>query len=195
MNVTIKSLSGPWDRGYALDKHKIKSTFAGYNEYGYKTFNTVRTEAGEAVFRLKYRSDWTQAGLLAAAVYEHIVPHFPQLGLVIPMPASQARPRQPVDAVAEELAKLMKVNSFSGIIVKAPSTTGKKLKDLGTKHEKAAELAGRFSIKDVISGQGKWNALLVDDLFDSGASMEAATNALKTYSKINGVYVAALTWK
>ncbi|MGO6677318.1 ComF family protein [Rhizobium leguminosarum] len=195
MKVAVKNLSGPWSGGYALDKHKISSTFTGYNEYGHATFATLRTDAGEAVFRLKYRSDWTQAGLLAAAVYEHIVPKFPQIGLVIPMPASQTRARQPVDAVGEELAKLMNVNSVAGIIVKAPSTTGNKLKDLGTKQEKDAELAGRFSINDAIAAQGKWNALLIDDLFDSGASMEAATIALKTYSKIAGVYVAALTWK
>jgi hypothetical protein len=39
------------------------------------------------------------------------------------------------------------------------------------------------------------HALLLDDLFDTGASMEAASAKLKTYSKINNVYAVALTWK
>jgi predicted amidophosphoribosyltransferase len=100
-----------------------------------------------------------------------------------------------VTDVALELAKLMKLNIFENIIIKAPSTTGQSLKNLGSKEQKAAELAGRFSINDGIGGEGSWNALLLDDLFDSGASMEAATNALRLYPKIKGVYVAALTWK
>ncbi|RMC65031.1 ComF family protein [Sinorhizobium meliloti] len=195
MKVTVKKITGTWDNGYALDKHKISSSFAGYNEFGHPTFDTLRTEAGEAVYQLKYKGDWGQTAHLAKAVREHIVPNFPEIGLIVPMPASQTRPKQPVDAVAEDLAKLMGVKCFTNIIVKAPSTTGKKLKDLGSKQEKIAELAGRFSINDEITNQGSWNALLIDDLFDSGASMEAATNALRTYKKIAGVYVAALTWK
>ncbi|NOV21226.1 ComF family protein [Ensifer adhaerens] len=195
MRVTIKKIVGTWDNGYALDKHKISSTFSGYNEFGHPTFDTLRTEAGEAVYQLKYKTDWSQSVNLAKAVHNHIVPNFPEIGLIVPVPASQTRTRQPVDAVAEELAKLMGVGFFANIIVKAPSTTGKKLKDLGSKQEKVAELAGRFSINDGIPSQGTWNVLLIDDLFDSGASMEAATNALRTYKKIAGVYVAALTWK
>ena len=69
------------------------------------------------------------------------------------------------------------------------------LKNLGSKDEKVAALAGRFTIKDTITNEGCWNALVVDDLFDSGASMEAVCAALRTYKKINEIYVATLTWK
>ena len=57
----------------------------------------------------------------------------------------------------------------------------------------AAALAGRFAVNDVIVGDGKWNALLLDDLFDTGASMEAVCNALRSYRKIDKVYAAAIT--
>ncbi|MBY3474083.1 ComF family protein [Rhizobium laguerreae] len=195
MNIKLKKISGSWDDGYALDKHMLSSTFIGYSESGRPLFDNKRTESGEAVYRLKYKSDWSQSAILASAINQYIVPHFPAIGLIIPMPPSQVRGKQPVDAVAEELAELMGVNWFDKIIIKSPSITNKKLKDLGTREEKDAELAGRFSINDAITSEGKWNALLVDDLFDSGASMEAATNALRTYKKIDGIYVAALTWK
>ncbi|MEZ2219632.1 ComF family protein [Rhizobium sp. RCC_161_2] len=195
MEVKIKRLSGNWDDGYALDKHMLSSTFVGYNASGYPMFDNHRTEAGEAIYKLKYGGVWDNSPILAKAVLDNIVPRFPGIGLVVPMPASETRARQPVNEVASDLAKLMKVTSFDGIIVKAPSATGKKLKDLGTKEAKDAELAGRFSINDAIVGNGKWNALLVDDLFDSGASMEAATKALRSYAKIDGIYVVALTWK
>ncbi len=195
MKVNVKHLSGNWDDGYALDKHTLSSTFIGHNAYGYAQYENHRSEAGEAVYQLKYKGGWDNSPALAKAVLKYIVPHFPGIGLIVPMPASQARKRQPVDEVANDLAKLMGVTSFSNIIVKAPSTSGKKLKDLNTKAEKDAELAGKFSINDAIAGKGKWNALLLDDLFDSGASMQAATKALRSYPKIGGVYVAALTWK
>lgn len=195
MKVQVKQLQGNWNKGYALDKHMVSSTFTGYNEAGHPQFDNQRTEVGEAVYRLKYKSDWDQSGLLAAAVVKHICPLFPSIGLVVPMPASQARAKQPVNEVADAIAKSIGVTSFDNLITKAPSTTGQKLKDLHTRAEKDAELAGKFSIVDAISGDGKWNVLLVDDLFDSGASMTAATAALKTYNKISGVYVVALTWK
>lgn len=195
MKVQLKQLQGNWDNGYALDKHMVSSTFIGYNEAGHPQFDNQRTEAGEAVYRLKYKDDWDKSGLLAAAVVEHICPLLPTIGLVVPMPASQARTKQPVNEVADAIAKSIGVTSFDSLIAKAPSATGQKLKDLQTRAEKDAELAGKFSIVDAISGDGKWNVLLVDDLFDSGASMTAATAALKTYNKINGVYVVALTWK
>ena len=192
MKVDVKKISGPWDLGYSLDKHKIRSIFTGNNEFGRPTFDTLRTEAGEAVYQLKYKQDWSQAAALAKAVHVNMVPNFPNIGLVIPMPASQVRERQPVDAVAEELAKLMSVGCFGNIIVKAPSISGKKLKDLDTKQEKEEELAGRFSINDGIA-DGKWNGLIIDDLYDTGASLEAAAEILRTYRKINRIYVATLT--
>jgi predicted amidophosphoribosyltransferase len=195
MKVNVKKIKGNWDDGYALDKHVIKSTFLGYNDRGRAEFDTLRTEAGESLFQLKYRNDWKQAPLLAEAVFEHIVPNFPAIGLIVPVPASKIRARQPVHEVAKELAKLMKLGVFDNILVKAASKSGKSLKDLGTKAEKVAELSGRLSINDGISGKGTWNALLLDDLFDTGASMEAATAALRAYDKIAGIYVAALSWK
>jgi hypoxanthine phosphoribosyltransferase len=46
-----------------------------------------------------------------------------------------------------------------------------------------------------ITTDGRWNVLVVDDLFDSGASMDAACAVLRKYPKVGKIYVAALTWK
>ncbi|WP_456024069.1 hypothetical protein [Pseudomonas protegens] len=46
-----------------------------------------------------------------------------------------------------------------------------------------------------ITTDGCWNVLVVDDLFDSGASMDAACAVLRKYLKVGKIYVAALTWK
>ena len=193
MNVNIKEISGNWDRGYALDKHMLHSTFLGNNEHGHPQFDNVRTEAGEAVFQLKYRNQWGQAEVLAQAVIDKIVPHFGHVGLVIPMPASQQRAQQPVHTVAVALAQKLGVHVFEGILIK--NYTGKSLKDLDTREEKVNALAGTITLGDQITGDGKYNALVLDDLFHSGASMEAACAVLRTYAKIDKIFVAALTWK
>lgn len=196
MKANLRKIEGNWDTGYALDKHMLYSNFLGYDEYGHPRFDNHRTEAGEAVYQLKYRFDWKQVDPLADAVVEHIVPKLGPIGLVIPVPASMTRARQPVYEVAAAVAKRMKVESFEGIVCKAAAAEGAvALKNLGSKDEKVAALAGRLTIKDTITNEGCWNALVVDDLFDSGASMEAVCAALRTYKKINKIYVATLTWK
>lgn len=196
MKVDLRKIEGNWNEGYALDKHIVRSTYTGDNEYGRPTFDTVRTEAGQATFLLKYRADWDQVEPLATAVVEHIVPRLQNIGLVIPVPASKARERQPVYEVARAIAAKIGVASFEGIVSKSvPEGACVALKDLGTKEQKVAALDGRFAIHDTITSQGAWNALVVDDLFDTGASMEAVCSALRTYKKISKIYVATLTWK
>jgi predicted amidophosphoribosyltransferase len=188
--------SGNWDAGYALDKHTLSSTYIGDNEHGHAQFDTVRTEVGEALYQLKYKKDFGQVDSLAEAIEEHLIPKFEQIGLVIPMPATNHRARQPVNEVAKALAKRLKVNSFENIRVKTPGSAGQpSLKNLAGKEAKAEAMKGRFAIDDVIQGDGCWNALIVDDLFDTGASMEAACATLRTYNKIGKIFVAALTWK
>ena len=69
------------------------------------------------------------------------------------------------------------------------------LKDLSTKADKLNALNQRLELNDQITSKGRWNALVVDDLFDTGASLEAVCQLLKAYQKINQIYVATLTWK
>ncbi len=193
MKVNIKQITGNWDLGYALDKHIISSVYLGDNEQGHAQFDTTRTDAGEAVYQLKYKRDYNQASGLAQAVYTNLCPRFGKIQLVIPMPASKVRVRQPVNEVAQHLAGLLGVNNFDGLLVK--ETGGKSLKDLHTREEKDEALHGRIRVVDTIDGTGRYSVLLLDDLHDSGASLTAACSVLRTYAKIGKIYVAALTWK
>lgn len=196
MKNNILPLRGTWDTGYALDKHKISSTYIGDNEFGYPQFDTLRTEVGEALYQLKYHGDFGQVDPLAADIQKHLVPRFGPIGLIVPMPATKPRRRQPVTEVARALAGLMGLTCFENLLVKVPAAAGApSLKDLVGKEAKVATMKGRFTINDEIAQDGRWNVLLVDDLYDSGASMEAACAALRTYPKIDRIFVAALTWK
>ena len=196
LKTKLRQIAGNWTDGYVLDKHTSHSQFTGYNEWGHPTFDTTRTEAGEALFQLKYRHDFDQVKPLAKAVVRHIVPMFESIGLVVPAPASTARARQPVPEVAKAVADRIGVPFFDNLVIKSAvlANTGS-LKNMDTKDEKVAALKGRFVLNQAITNSGRWNALVIDDLYQTGATMEAVCETLAGYSKIGNVYVAALTWR
>lgn len=148
---------------------------------------------GEALFQLKYRQDWKQIPLLAAEMAANLYPRYKNVDILIPMPASNVRVRQPVTELTKALGKIVKIPVFEDLLRK--KRNGKQLKDLTSKAEKVAALRDSFSVNDQICGEGEWNALLVDDLYATGASMEAACVALRSYPKVRRIYVAALTWR
>lgn len=191
MKTSIQPINGNWDVGYTLDKHKISSTFNGNDANGRPQFNTIRTEVGEAIYQLKYQHDWTQVDSLAQELATSIYPKFANVDLLIPMPASNIRAKQPVTELTNALGKLTGKTVFAGLLTKA--SKGKQLKDINTKDEKLEELRGSFQIIDMIKEEGPYNALLIDDLYDSGASLEAACEALRGYKKIRKLYVATFT--
>lgn len=193
MKVALRQLHGPWNAGWALNKHMLQSTYLGDDEYGHPRFESVRTDVGEATYQLKYQQDWGQAEHLARALLDHMVPKFAQIGFIVPMPASTARARQPVTEVAQALGALSGIPVFPDLLRKA--NHGKSLKNLQTKEEKLEAIGDSFSVHDAIKGDGPWNVLVVDDLFHTGASMEAACAALRKYPKVMSIYVAALTWR
>lgn len=193
MNVALKRISGPWDAGWVLDKHTVKSVLLGYDAYDHPIFETTRTEVGEATFMLKYRQAFDQVEPLVQALATHIYPKLGNVGFIVPMPASTRRNRQPVTAVAEALGEAVQKPVILDLLLKTPN--GQSLKNLHTKAEKEAAIADSFSVDDRIDGDGPRNVLIVDDLYHTGATMEAACKVLRAYPKVRRIYVAALTWR
>lgn len=193
MDVVLRQLHGPWNAGWALNKHMLRSTHLGDDEYGRPRFESVRTDVGEATYQLKYRQDWGQVQPLAKALLEHVVPRLAGIGFIVPMPASTVRARQPVTEVAQALSALSGIPVVPDLLHR--SRAAKLLKDLQTKEEKIEAIGDSFAVHDTIQGAGPWNVLVVDDLFHTGASLEAACAALRKYPKVRHVYVAALTWR
>lgn len=155
-------------------------------------FDTVRPEAGEALFQLKYRSDYSQVSIIANQLHASFGDAFSTAGLVVPMPASTARNRQPVTEIAREYAQLAGIPCYENLLVKTGSTAP--MKDLGTREEKVSALINAFTVYDVLP-EGQYDVLIIDDLFDTGSSLEAATTVLRSYSKVRNIYVATVTRK
>ncbi len=125
-----------------------------------------------------------------------LLPLFGNIGLIVPMPASTVRPKQPVNELAYALGRLTRIPVFDNMVTKAPAPPGSvPLKDIHTRAEKDAALAGRFRINQCITSEGRWNALILDDLFDTGATMDAVCRMLRTYGNIQNIYAAAITCK
>jgi len=135
MEVNIKKITGVWKLGYSLDKHTIRSTPTGYNEFGHMQFDTERPEAGEALFQLKYRSDFSQVPLISQQMKTSFSDAFSSVDLVIPMPPSKERPRQPVVEIAKDFARLMDIPCYENLLVKTSDTPP--MKDIANREDKS----------------------------------------------------------
>ncbi len=191
MKLNVQEIEGNWKQGFVLDKHIDHSEFLGTDQLGHDQFDTVRTEVGEAIFQLKYRNDLSQIDVLSSTFVENLGGFFKNVGLVIPMPPSKNRTVQPLTLLAEAVAKKLDKPFFEKILVKNVATP--LMKDLVTKEDKENALKGALSINDEITNDGKWDVLIIDDLYSSGASLGVATDILKTYNKVNNIYVGAFS--
>jgi competence protein ComFC len=126
-------LRGPWNSGFSLHVHSLSSTDLGDDEYGHPRFLTTRSPVGELLYQLKYRQDKSAIGQLAEAAADFCKNKWPlKIDTIIPVPPTQARRLQPVEAVAESLAGLLDVPLCAGLkkVKKTPQ-----LKDLSDYHE------------------------------------------------------------
>lgn len=188
----MKLIEGQWDLGFALDKHTVSSVYLGDDDNGHPMFDTKRTGTGEALFKLKYRDGWNELPALADAMAHQIQAMFGPIDLIVPMPASAMRPRQPVTELAMEVSRRLGVRMDTAVIQKSATP---QLKNLNDRQAKEAVLTNAFTVRDGGLGDGPVDVLLIDDLIHTGASLDAACAALKTSRKIRNVYVAVLTWR
>jgi predicted amidophosphoribosyltransferase len=192
MEVNIRQHSGPWNLGYSLDKHSVRSICIGNNEFGYPIFDTLRTEIGESLYQLKYRFDMSQVDTIANQMVYSLGNYFGNASFIIPMPPSKIRSVQPVVEIAKQVALLMHIPCREDILIKTTHTD--QMKDIPLREDRIKALCSSFKINDMLP-DGNYDVLLVDDLFDTGSTLEAATIMLQSYSKIRKIFVATVTRK
>lgn len=98
---------GPWKEGYAFSMHSVRSECIGEDEFGHKVFNTIRTEMGELLYRLKYRQqeDTIEAIVEKLLSNDDFLRFFSSVSGIITIPSSNLWRRiQPVPAIASIIA-------------------------------------------------------------------------------------------
>jgi hypothetical protein len=72
--INPRKIDGPWADGRVLDLHSTGSEFLGYDEYGHEQFDTRRTEVGDLLYRLKYRTTRPRSMRLASSLRSSSAP-------------------------------------------------------------------------------------------------------------------------
>jgi ATP-dependent DNA helicase RecQ len=172
-----RPLPGPWHIGWALGFH---SRFAGAE--------WSRSPVGELAYRLKYQNDLTALPPLVeqalALCAEH--PELADVDAVVPVPPSTPRPFDPVSALADALGTGLG-RPVRPVLVKTRDT--KPQKEMHTLAQKRANVAGAFAVQGDVRGQ---RLLVLDDLYDSGATLEEACRLLRRAGAAR-LYVLTLT--
>lgn len=187
MEINPQILRGNWAAGWALDLHTVSS-----RPLVDGVFATEYTQAGEALYQLKYRYDRSKIEPLAeaAVVLIEARPELHGLDAIIPVPPSEEnRPFQPVYTVAGAIARRLDLAVGIGYLMKVRKTHA--LKDIQDSRNRKGELEGAFMVKDARFDEK--DVLLFDDLFRSGETLREITHVLHTQGKVANVFVLTLT--
>lgn len=175
MTVAINPqiIKGRWAGGAALDLHTVSSTYLGEDENGKPRFDNVRSEIAQLLYRLKYQHDQSAAGPIIEAAVLFMSKYAKNIDVVVPVLPSTPRAVQPVYILAEGIAAGLGKPVGKCIVATRPASA---LKEVDDPEERARLLDGLYIVEgDAVRGK---NVLLFDDLFRSGATMNAITDAL-----------------
>jgi len=190
VQINPKRISGSWAEGFALDFHTLSSEYIGDDEYGHPQFDTKRSEIGELLYRLKYREDKSVLGDIITIASQFIKSTNWPLDLIVSVPPSRkGRDFQPVPPLAMGIGRVLGIEVCVDSIVKVKDTP--ELKGIFDFQERMRILRDAFEIRDpVVAGR---SVLLFDDLYRSGATLNAVSRLLKQEGKARNVYVLTLT--
>lgn len=184
-----RKIRGPWIAGYVLDLHTLSITLVGYDEFGHPQFDTKRSQIGELLYRLKNRSDKSTIPELVDAAEAFIHSWEIEFSALIPVPPTRVyRTFQPVLALAGELANRLKLPLLKSAVRKAKQIP--ELKNILDPSERKRLLEGAFAVNPTLVQSHC--ILVIDDLYRSGATISAVTEAL-TAAGASAVYAFAFT--
>lgn len=193
IHVNPIKLTGNWKEGYALDIHTISSIMVGHDEFGREVFDTKRSEIGELLYQLKYKSDkTTMAGILDVVVkfLENDWKIAKVLEGIVPVPPSRTgRAFQPVTELAKHISSRLQFSFYDNSVTKIKETP--ELKRVFDYQKRLELLKNAFTVPGTVINEK--NVLLFDDLYRSGATLNAITHVLYEEGKVHHVYVLTLT--
>ncbi len=182
-------ISGAWHQGYVLDYHTLGSDFIGHDEFGNPMFDTKRTEVGELLYQLKYKRNTDALEALVELGAAFVRKWSPSIEVIVTVPPTRVRRPQPVVELATGLGKSLDLPVLDGFVRNVKNT--KELKNVFDYNERIKLLDGAYKVREQSLG-GK-SVLLFDDLYRSGATLNAVTKILYDQGQCSTVYALALT--
>ena len=189
LSVDPKRILGRWREGYALDLHSEGSTHIGEDEYGHSQFETRRTPVGELLYKLKYHQDASVAPELAEATATFVASWIGAPDAIVVVPPSHDRKIQPVFEIARQLGMLLNVSVFEDAVIRIKEIP--ELKNVFDRDQRATLLEDAHAV-DSSKINGK-RILLFDDLYRSGASMNAIASMLYDEAGVSEVFALTIT--
>lgn len=162
-----KPLFGPWDKGWAL---AFNARFEGDR--------WRRTQTGEWVYRLKYRGQRQYAEKLGQQMAELLqrTPELNQCDFMVPIPPSgREREFDPVTELVLAVSRHSGMPVSLGLLTRTRQVAPQK--EMESQAQKEANVRGLFRVLYPERLQGR-KILLVDDFFDSGATLNECTRTL-----------------
>jgi len=144
---------------------------------------------GELLYRLKYKGERTAVNPLAKAAADFVQKWGIGIDIVVSVPPTKVRSFQPAVAVAERIASLLGVPLDRETVKRTKKA--QELKGVMDPEKRADLLKDAFRI-DGSPLKGK-NVLLFDDLYRSGATMNAVADLLREGAGVADIFVLALT--
>lgn len=189
MQLHPQGISGSWKSGIVLDWHTVGSQIVGQNEFGHPIFENTRSEIGELLYRFKYKNDQIALSEILKATIEYLGPKVSnRFDLVLPVPPSNPA-RTVTRQLAEGLANGFSTKYSNTALIKVKNTD--ELKSVTDPEIRKKMLSDAFHVEESQT-EGR-TILLVDDLYRSGATFEAATDIINLQGKAKAVYVLAIT--
>lgn len=189
VDIHPMQICGRWRDGYVLDRHVVSSTLIGYNEFGHPMFDTKRTEIGQLLYRLKNRSDPSGVDQIIDTAVDFVRSWNPRIDVIVPVPPSQRRKRQPVFVLASGLGERLSVPVIQNCVTRVKKLP--QLKNINDFAERKRLLEEAHSVDPALVS--KKNVLLFDDLYQSGATMNAVASALYDSGDASDVFALAIT--
>ena len=182
-------LIGNWDVGFALDQHVISSVHVGDDPFGNPVFDTQYSALGELLRNFKYRGrkDYLPEIVSTIQLFLQEHPEMTDFETIIPVPPSKTREYQPTCEICESLAEALGKFFAENVLVKESSVESKNLSG----EEKRSLIRG--TICQVKPAKRLNSVLLVDDLYQTGATLSECVRVLREDPLIDKIFVLAIT--
>lgn len=188
MEIHPQKLHGSWDEGWALDIHTLSSEYVYDDPFGNPIFDTRRSDMGELVYQLKYRGHFGAAKRIAGVAHDFLsnVGLLEKIDLILPAPPTKTRSIQPAFVITEGIAELAGIAYVNDALVKKSDQEAKNISGI----QKAAIASSIQFVRKLIRPCA---ILLVDDIFESGSTLNGCVGALRSDPNAKNIYVLTMT--